>query len=278
MALATTTGSLSIVTNHGDGTYTATLTSNTAGTATITGTLNTVAISDNASVTLVASSNANLGNLVPGTGSLNPRLCLPAPPPIRSPCRRHQRHHLHPDRGREPRDGNRQRNFSQQWLRLRRNLPLTVASNTVTVVVTAQDGSTKTYTVSVTRAAASADPAETTITASPTSITADGTSTSTITVQLKDASGTNVATGAGYTVVLATTAGTLSSVTNNNNGTFTATLTAPTSVGTGSLTISGTLNSAEITDTEVITLTPGRSDHRSDNDYRQPNEHRRRRQ
>ena len=32
VALATTTGNLSIVTNHGDGTYTATLTSNTAGT------------------------------------------------------------------------------------------------------------------------------------------------------------------------------------------------------------------------------------------------------
>ena len=256
VALATTTGSLSIVTDHGDGTYTATLTSNTAGTATITGSLNTVAISDNASVTLVASTNANLGNLAPSTGTLSPSfdaatttytISVPnGTSGITFTPTVAESHATVTVNGVTVTSGSPSG-----------NIPLTVGENTVAVVVTAQDGSTKTYTVSVTRAAASADPAETTITASPTSITADGTSTSTITVQLKDASGTNVATGVGYSVVLATSAGTLSSVTNNNNGTFTATLTAPTSVGTGSLTISGTLNSSAITDTEVITLTPG---------------------
>ena len=256
VTLNSSAGTLSSVTDNLNGTYTATLTSNTAGSATITGTLNTVAISDNASVTLVASSNANLGNLVPNTGTLSPSfdaatttytISVPnGTSGITFTPTVAESHATVTVNGVTVSSGSPSG-----------NIPLTVGENTVTVVVTAQDGSTKTYTVTVTRAAASADPAETTITASPTSITADGTSTSTITVQLKDASGTNVATGAGYSVVLATSAGTLSSVTNNNNGTFTATLTAPTSVGTGSLTISGTLNSAEITDTEVITLTPG---------------------
>lgn len=63
VALQTTLGSLGAVTDHGNGTYTATLTAgNTAGTATITGTANGVAITDNAVVTFGALGNPS--NLV----------------------------------------------------------------------------------------------------------------------------------------------------------------------------------------------------------------------
>jgi len=54
VVLATDLGSLSLVLDNGDGTYTATLTSNVAGLATITGTVNAGAITDNATVTFQA--------------------------------------------------------------------------------------------------------------------------------------------------------------------------------------------------------------------------------
>ena len=55
VALATTLGTLSVVTDVGDGSYTATLTSSaSAGTATVTGTLDLVAITDNEMVVFAA--------------------------------------------------------------------------------------------------------------------------------------------------------------------------------------------------------------------------------
>ncbi len=91
------------------------------------------------------------------------------------------------------------------------------------------------------------DPAASTstISASPTVIFNDGFSTSTITVQLKDSEGNNISSG-GETVLLNTTSGSLSSVTDNSNGTYTAMLTSSTIAGTA--TISGTLNTVSITD------------------------------
>ncbi|HKY95762.1 MAG TPA: Ig-like domain-containing protein, partial [Kiloniellales bacterium] len=96
--------------------------------------------------------------------------------------------------------------------------------------------------------------ATSTITASPTSIEANGSSTSTITVQLKDSSGNNLTTSGG-TVALSTTLGTLGSVTDNNNGTYTATLTSGTITGTA--TITGTINGNAITDNATVTFTAG---------------------
>lgn len=97
-----------------------------------------------------------------------------------------------------------------------------------------------------------ASPARSTISASPTSIVANGTSTSTITVQLKDATGTNVTEG-GDTVTLATTRGSLSAVIDNDDGTYTATLTSSNTTGTA--TISGTVNGAAMTSTATVTFT-----------------------
>jgi len=98
-----------------------------------------------------------------------------------------------------------------------------------------------------------------TITASPTSITANGSTTSTITVQLKDVNGNNLSASGG-TVALSTTAGSLGAVTDNTDGTYTATLTSSTSEETA--TITGTLtpsggSAGTIDDNATVDFTVG---------------------
>ncbi len=87
------------------------------------------------------------------------------------------------------------------------------------------------------------------ITANPDKIIANGSNTSTITVQLKDASGNNVQTG-GDNVTLSTTLGALSPVCDNRNGTYNATLTSGNDAGTA--TIHGTVNTQPITDIATV--------------------------
>lgn len=96
-----------------------------------------------------------------------------------------------------------------------------------------------------------ADATTSIVSASPTSVHANGTSSSTITVQVKDGFGNNFRNG-GDTVTLSTTLGTLSSVSDNSNGTYTATLT---SSSEGTATISATLNSVTVTDTATVLFT-----------------------
>lgn len=91
-----------------------------------------------------------------------------------------------------------------------------------------------------------------TITANPTSIAANGITTSVITVQLKQANGTNL-TSTGGTVVITTNKGTISSVTDNNNGTYTAILTSSTFVETA--TLNYTLNGSNGTNTAAVNFT-----------------------
>jgi autotransporter-associated beta strand protein len=87
--------------------------------------------------------------------------------------------------------------------------------------------------------------ANSTISPGLTSLTANGGSTQVITVQARDASNNNVATG-GATVVVSRSSGTgtISATTDNHNGTYVATLTAPTSVGNGTFT--ATLNGVAV--------------------------------
>ena len=89
------------------------------------------------------------------------------------------------------------------------------------------------------------------ISASPTSITANGASKSTITVQLRDANNNNLTTG-GDTVGLATDLGAIGAVTDNGDGTYTATLSAGLSPGTA--TVVGTVNGPAITDNATVTF------------------------
>src|SRR5205823_998247 len=72
------------------------------------------------------------------------------------------------------------------------------------------------------------------------------------TVQTKD-SGANNITAGGATVTLLTSLGMIGGVTDNNNGTYTATLTAGYTAGTA--TISGTINGSSIVNSGTVTLT-----------------------
>lgn len=99
-------------------------------------------------------------------------------------------------------------------------------------------------------------PATSTIAAGAQSITGNGTSTTTITVQLKDSASTNLTLG-GDSIALTTSSGTLSAVTDNANGTYTATLTSSIS-GDSTAIVTGTVYGADITDSAFVDFTrPG---------------------
>jgi len=80
----------------------------------------------------------------------------------------------------------------------------------------------------------------------------DGSDQTTITVQLTDAYGNNLLSG-GDNVSLSTTGGTLSTVTDHSDGTYTATLTSGTSKKDAK--ISGTLNGVAMADTITVVIT-----------------------
>ena len=95
---------------------------------------------------------------------------------------------------------------------------------------------------------------KTIVTAIPDTIIANAVSTSNIIVQLKDSLGNNLS-NSGDTVSLKTTLGALSPVTDNGDGTYKATLTSATTLGTA--TVSGTINSKEMTNTASIVFRCG---------------------
>ena len=136
-------------------------------------------------------------------------------------------------------------------------LGVAAGANTLTATSTGLTGSPLAITATGTANAASV--ATSTITAAPTSITADGTTTSTLTVQLKDAGGQNL-TASGGTVTITKASGpavTLSAVTDNNNGTYTATVKGTVS---GTATFSASLGGSALTNASnptTVTLVPG---------------------
>lgn len=76
---------------------------------------------------------------------------------------------------------------------------------------------------------------QSTVTASATALLANGASTSTITVRLKRFDGSSLSTSGGTLTFDAPTLGTMSAVTDNNNGTYTATYTAGNDAGSVTL-------------------------------------------
>lgn len=95
------------------------------------------------------------------------------------------------------------------------------------------------------------DDSPVTITADPTTIIADGISTSTITVQLTDGFGNNLtSTGGVVELSFGTGSGTLSAVTDNLDGTYSATLTSSTIAEI--VTITGTLAGEPIEDDATV--------------------------
>ncbi|MGB1050201.1 MAG: invasin domain 3-containing protein, partial [Rhodothermales bacterium] len=237
--------------DNNDGTYTATLTAGVvAGTATITGTINGAAITDDADVTLnvgAAGSSVSLvqtsttpdgdsvytitiavtdsdGNNV-GTGGDD--VSIASTVGVVSEVIDNQDGTYTATLTTSPQEG----------------------MAVITITVNGADNSTSTE---VTLGPGDANAGRTTISANPLSIVADGQSTSTITIQAKDADGHNLADG-GDAVVLATTLGSLGSVVDNLDGTYTATLTAGLQAGTAQ--IVGFINSDLISSTAQISFT-----------------------
>lgn len=93
------------------------------------------------------------------------------------------------------------------------------------------------------------------ISASQTTIAANGNSTSVLTIRLKDANGNNLTSSGGIVTVSATN-GTLGTVIDNNDGTYTVTLTSPNSSGSGtvSFAVNGTTSSSTATLAFTATL------------------------
>jgi hypothetical protein len=118
-----------------------------------------------------------------------------------------------------------------------------------TIEFTSEDLSVVSGTITLTVGPASA--ATSVITAEPPSVPADGTSTSNVTVQLKDSGGNNL-TSSGGTVALGTNLGTLSGVTDVENGSYTAVLTSSVS---GTATITGTLGDDAISGSATVEFT-----------------------
>jgi len=264
VALATDRGTLGTVSDRGDGTYTATLTSSTsAGTATVTGTVGGVGIVDTATVVfspagtptlvvdvqpvstpigqpitpaVVVRATDGLGNtLVDFAGSATVSLVSnPTGASLSgSLARPFQDGLARFDDLRIDRAGSGYRlGFSSPGIQSATSAPFVITGGT-------------------------ASPTSSTITADPVAIPADGNSTSTITVRLIDAGGTPLTSG-GDRVILSATRGILGQVTDRGDGTYTATLSSSATPGTA--TISGTVNGATIIDTATVTFAAGSAD------------------
>lgn len=119
-----------------------------------------------------------------------------------------------------------------------------------TVGFTVENGGTG-PTTTVTFLPGEADATQSQIAATPTQIAADGVSTSAVVVTLRDTNGNDLTEG-GNDVELATTGGTLGDVTDNDDGTYTALLTAPTTPGAA--TVSFTVDGAAAVETAIVTF------------------------
>jgi adhesin/invasin len=93
---------------------------------------------------------------------------------------------------------------------------------------------------------------QSTLTANTTAIPAGGFSTVTLTVQLKDAAGVDLTDNTRTLTFDTPSQGSISAVTVNNDGTYTATYTSGTDVGT--VTIVARLDGIAMTQTVVISL------------------------
>ncbi|WP_339848515.1 invasin domain 3-containing protein [Paenibacillus sp. FSL W7-1088] len=129
--------------------------------------------------------------------------------------------------------------------------PTTVGTATISAAV---GGNALTATSTVEFAAGSSSLVSSVLETSNASLVADGTSQTAIKVTLKDAQG-NRLTGGGESVAITSTLGTVSAVTDNQDGTYSATLTAPTTVGTAA--ISATVGGNALTTTSTVEFVPG---------------------
>lgn len=256
ITLTTTIGTLSAVTDHGDGTYTATLTSTTStGSAIISGKISTASITDTETV-FFTSGNANASkstitaaaSSISANGSSSTQITV------------------------QLKDANDNLlSIGGSPVMLTTSLgtissvtdnnngtytaTLTSSSSAGTALITGTVGGVAiTDSESVSFVAGTASVSNSTITVANNALTANGISNTEILVQLKDSNGNNLSSG-GAVVTLATTLGTIGTITDNNNGTYTATLTSSTT--SGAATITGKIGGFNMTDSETVQFTPG---------------------
>ena len=141
------------------------------------------------------------------------------------------------------------------------NLTLTGTLGNYVLTFTAGSGGPTATSSEVTLTIGSADPATSSYSASPASVKANGTDSSTVTVVLKDVGGNQLATG-GANITISSSLGEVSSVTDNANGTYSATVTS-TSAGSG--VISASIGTSPITGSSGVTIdfTSGTTTHKS---------------
>ncbi|MGH7544001.1 MAG: invasin domain 3-containing protein [Gemmatimonadota bacterium] len=264
VALTTSRGSLGPVSDHGDGTYTATLTSSTtAGTATVTGTVGGAGIVDDATVEFT---QVGTPTLVVDVQPVSTPIGQPITPAVV----------VRATDG----FGNTLTGFSGSATASMASNP-TGAALSGTLVRPVQNGLARfddlrldrsgsgyrlgfsspgiqgTTSAAFAITAGAASPTHSTITADPVAIPAGGSSTSTITVRLIDAGGAPLTSG-GDRVTLSANQGTLGPVTDRGDGTYAASLRSSSTPGTA--TISGTVNGLAITDTATVTFASGSAD------------------
>ncbi|MBT2290968.1 cadherin-like beta sandwich domain-containing protein [Paenibacillus albidus] len=135
---------------------------------------------------------------------------------------------------------------------------LTAPTSTGTATITAQvNGAAVPGTATVSYVAGTADAAKSSVAVDPASLTADGVSTAEVTVTVRDAQGNALLVG-GDTVAIAVSGGSVGTVADHGDGTYGATLTAPTSTGTA--TITAKVNGAPVPGTATVSFVAGAAD------------------
>lgn len=255
VTMSTTAGTLGAVTDNGDGTYTAVLTSpTTAGTGTVSFTVNGADATATAQVAFTAgAASATTSTIAAAPSSITADGSSTSTVTVV----------LKDANGNQLAAGGVAVTMSTTAGTLSgvtdngdgtytATLTASTASGTATISF-AVDGTASGSTAEVRFTAGEVDADSSTIAVDPAKIPADGKSTSTVTVTLVDAHG-NPVTGGTHAVTLRTTAGTLSDVTDNGDGTYTATLTA--SKASGTATISFSVDGTESASTATVEFTP----------------------
>ena len=255
LAVGNSSASISNVTDNQDGTYTASITHTVAETVTISGTLNGSTMTNSVNLTFI-----------PGSISTDLSTITVSPPTVIA-------------------DGVSSAIITVQAIDEQGN---NVTSGGMGIALTADgdaavgpvtDHKNGTYTATVTNVTAetvnisgtldsapltnvstvkfipgSASTNRTTISVSEASVVADGQSLSTITVQTKDSQGNNITSG-GQTITLAATgSGKISDVTDNRDGSYTATVT---NTVAENITINAILNTVQMPNFNTVAFIPG---------------------
>lgn len=252
VTVATTGGAISTVTDHGNGSYTAILTSSTlTGTAEVSTTVDGATLTQRTSVAFIpGEANIATTEITASLGSINADGKSTSTITIRLKDQ-----------------------FGNSLTSGQNNLLLTTSLGTLSALIDNGDG---TYSAILTSSesdgtaiisgfiggAIIADQASVEflnegklilnalIESNRDSLPADGQSTANITVTLKDIKGNNVS---GHSLILITSSGTISEVIDNGNGTYSAILTSSTIVGSAE--ISGTLNDTLLGKSIIIKFT-----------------------